>query len=552
MADTGGLLSHFYVKIDGADAPEALMHDLSKVSVDSSLHLPDVATLILHDTRLHWIDDGLLAPGKSIEISAKSGQTTGVLFDGEIVELEPDFTASTHQLTVRAFDRLHRLSRGRQVRSFLNVTDGDMMSKLASEVGLQAKLGPMNQVHAYAFQNNETNLDFLHSRAVSLGYLLFVKGKTLHCEEPTPQGAPLPLEWGVTLSEFRPRLTTINQIDGVMAGGWDPATKEAVTGDAHASPRSPHVGEPKTGAAMAQDAFHVPAKHLVADRPIRSKAMADQLAQAVADQTACTYIEADGLGSGNPLIVAGSAVTITALGNRFSGTYYVTAATHLYEAEHGYSTRISVSGHHPATLLSMLTPTPTTTPTGLVIGVVTDNQDPTGAGRVKVKYPWLSNDHASDWARVVAQGGGAQRGIEFLPEVNDEVLVGFEMGDIHYPYVLGGLWNGKDDPPKKSNQVVSGGKVQERIIRSRTGHIISFDDSDGGGGITIQDKNGNKVMLDSAANAMTVEIKGDVTVKATGALKLEAQGQVEIKGMGVKIDGGAATVDVKGSIINLN
>ena len=56
-----------------------------------------------------------------------------------------------------------------------------------------------------------------------------------------------------------------------------------------------------------------------------------------------------------------------------------------------------------------------------------------------MKYPWLSGDHASDWARVVAPGGGAQPGVEFLPEVNDEVLVGFEMGDIHYPYVLGGL-----------------------------------------------------------------------------------------------------------------
>ena len=188
-------------------------------------------------------------------------------------------------------------------------------------------------------------------------------------------------------------------------------------------------------------------------------------------------------------------------------------------------------------------------PAGLVIGIVTDNQDPKGYGRVKVKYPWLSGEHASDWARVVAPGAGDQRGIEFLPEVNDEVLVGFEMGDVHYPYVLGGLWNGKDALPKK---VTNGGKVEQRIIRSRTGHMITLDDSDGGGGVTIEDKNGNKIMLDSGANKLTITVQGDASLKAQGNLTLEAQGQVQIKGMGVKVDGGAATVDVKGSMINLN
>jgi uncharacterized protein involved in type VI secretion and phage assembly len=187
--------------------------------------------------------------------------------------------------------------------------------------------------------------------------------------------------------------------------------------------------------------------------------------------------------------------------------------------------------------------------TGLVIGIVTDNQDPEGYGRVKVKYPWLSSEHASDWARVIAPGGGAQRGIEFLPEVNDEVLVGFEMGDIHYPYVLGGLWNGEDALPK---QVTSGGKVQQRIIRSRSGHMITLDDSDEGGGITIEDKNGNTVMLDSGSNKLTITVQGDIGLKAQGNLTLEAQGQVQIKGTGVKMDGGPATVDIKGSMINLN
>jgi uncharacterized protein involved in type VI secretion and phage assembly len=112
--------------------------------------------------------------------------------------------------------------------------------------------------------------------------------------------------------------------------------------------------------------------------------------------------------------------------------------------------------------------------------------------------------------------------MQFLPEIDDEVVVGFEMGDIHHPYVLGGLWNGKDLPPKKNQQVVSGGKVRQRIIRSRTGHQIVFDDSDGAASVTIADKNGNTIKIDSASNAMSIDVKGNLSIKAVG--------QVTIKG----------------------
>jgi uncharacterized protein involved in type VI secretion and phage assembly len=179
---------------------------------------------------------------------------------------------------------------------------------------------------------------------------------------------------------------------------------------------------------------------------------------------------------------------------------------------------------------------------------------------VKVKYPWLAPDHASDWARVVVPGGGSARGIAFLPEVNDEVLVGFELGDVHHPYVIGGLWNGQDKPPGDKSKVVSGGKVEQRVIRSRAGHTVTLDDSNGAAGITIEDKNGNVVFLDSTTDALRIKVKGDVVVEAQGSLSLksrgklslDAQGAVEIKGMGVTVDGGPGTVSVKGTVINLN
>src|SRR5579862_4655326 len=128
MPDTTTLISQFYVAVEGMDDSIGveLMGDILEVTVDSSLHMPDVATVIVHDTHLRWVDDSRLEPGKGIKISAKMEKSEEPLFDGEIVELEPEFNAAASRLAIRAFDRMHRLARGRYVRSFVNVTDGDL------------------------------------------------------------------------------------------------------------------------------------------------------------------------------------------------------------------------------------------------------------------------------------------------------------------------------------------------------------------------------------------------------------------------------------------
>jgi uncharacterized protein involved in type VI secretion and phage assembly len=563
MAESAALLSHFYLQLDGVADPvvQAMTDDLVSITIESSLHLPDVATIVLHDTKLKWIDDRSLEPGKGLKVSAKASGAEGPLFDGEIVELEPDFAAQTHQLIIRAFDRLHRLARGKHVRSFQNVSDGDLVQKVAREVGLQAQVGPANEVHPYVFQNNETNLEFLRARASALGFVLYADGKTVHFVEPKGNDTPIELQWAATLMEFRPRMTTVSQITDATVRGWDPATRQAITGRVQNGNGAPAVGEQRKGGQVAQSAFNLEAPHLTADRPIRSQAAADRLAQTMADRHTTKFIEADGVCTGNAKITAGVKVKVTAVGERFTGTYFVTSATHDYSPEHGYTTRFSVSGHHPTSLLSIISPREERTPMrGLVIAVVTDNNDPDKQGRVKVQYPWLSADHASDWARVVVPGGGKERGIAFLPEINDEVLVGFELGDIHYPYVLGGLWNGKDAPPGDMSTMIAGSKVEQRVIRSRTGHMITLDDSDGDPGVKVEDRNGNVVHIKTSSDELVVTMKGNVTmdskanmsVKTQGNVSIEATGSLELKGMGVTIDGGGGTVDVKGSVINLN
>src|ERR1035438_8059879 len=150
--------------------------------------------------------------------------------------------------------------------------------------------------------------------------------------------------------------------------------------------------------------------------------------------------------------------------------------------------------------------------TGVVIGVVTNNQDPDSMGRVNVKFPWLSDVDESFWARIAAPMAGNQRGAYFLPEVDDEVLVAFEHGDVRSPYVLGGLWNGKDAPPATNGD----GKNNVRMIKSRSGHVVKLNDEDGKETIEIIDKSkNNSIVIDTSKNTITITTDKDITLSAS-------------------------------------
>jgi uncharacterized protein involved in type VI secretion and phage assembly len=194
---------------------------------------------------------------------------------------------------------------------------------------------------------------------------------------------------------------------------------------------------------------------------------------------------------------------------------------------------------------------------GVVVGVVTNNQDPDGMGRVKVKFPWLSDADESNWARVAAPMAGKERGCYFLPEVDDEVLVAFEQGDVRFPYVVGALWNGKDAPPAKNDD----GKNSVRVIKSRSGHVVRLTDEDGQEKIEIVDKTGkNSIVFDTSKNTITITADKDIVLSAAqGTIKLDAQ-QIEVKSSaGTKVEAGAnmdlkasGQMNVKGATVNLN
>ena len=192
----------------------------------------------------------------------------------------------------------------------------------------------------------------------------------------------------------------------------------------------------------------------IATEPVKSQSEGTAVAQALLDKLANGYIAAEGVSDGNPGIKAGTSVQVTGLGEKYSGLYRVAPATHVLRGGATYETRFANSPAH--TLLGSVggdRGSGSARPAfgaQLVLGVVTNNDDPDNMGRVRVKYPALGPDAEGAWARIASVSAGNARGLMMLPVVGEEVLVGFEHDDTTRPYVLGSLFNGPTSPATTS------------------------------------------------------------------------------------------------------
>jgi uncharacterized protein involved in type VI secretion and phage assembly len=167
----------------------------------------------------------------------------------------------------------------------------------------------------------------------------------------------------------------------------------------------------------------------------------------------------------------------------------------------------------------------------VIVGVVTNNQDPLHAARVKVRFPALSDTAESAWARVLTPVAGNGRGLQVLPEAGDAVLVAFENGEVDRPFVLGAFWAPPDAPPEAADP-----GNDRRTLRSRSGHVVRLDDTKGAERIEIVDGSGkNTIAIETATNKITVHAAGPVSITADGDLDLTAKGALTLHGQRVKV-----------------
>jgi phage protein D len=527
-------LSHPILKIGGANAPAELMKDILEITVDESLHMPSMFVIKVHNVYVPasektepWENEKYFKIGDPISIGFTSSTTEDPefrtsdkepqLIEGEITGIEVMFShTSEAHLIVRGYDVSHRLHRGRYNRSFLNCTDSDIVRRIAGESRIPiGEIDRSGSSHEYVFQENQTNMEFLRERAAKIGFELFVQDDKLYFRKPKSE-ASLNLEWLTDISSFGVRVSSAEQVSSVEVHSWDYSRKALISETASKDQVITDTGNGNGSSTSQKFKLKQPPKMVVVDQPVETAKEAKQLAQALCDELGGEFVIADAKAEGNPKIRPGRVVVLKNMGTRYSGRYYVTETRHHY-SKRVYKTDFTIRGLREGSLLSTLPPKRNLQPgQTLLVGLVTNNKDPKGWGRVKVKYPTLTNKDESHWARVVGLGAANLRGFYCLPEIDDEVLIGFEHGDIHRPYIIGGVWNGKDKTVEKVDDTIQNGKVRLRTIKTRTGHTIQFVEEDklrSKAGIYITTNNGHRIDLNDSERFIEVQTARNHTLR---------------------------------------
>ncbi|MFI6090569.1 VgrG-related protein [Streptomyces sp. NPDC051218] len=561
-----------------AELPRLWATQLVSCVVDENVGLPDSAVLTFRDPQHTLLTETGITIGKQLTVSVVTvqGQARQRLFSGEITALELDSDTTGSFTVVRAYSKAHRLQRGRKVVAYRNMSTAAIVRKVAAGAGLRCgKIDAKPITYEQVSQANVSDWEFLQYlagesgaqvRVDDQGVLQFTRPKPAASAPPPTTSAamsPMVLQFGRNLLALRAVLTSAEQAGSVEVRGWNVRTKKPLI----AKERSviSKVVNPGLSAGLVNSAFGAPARVTVADTPYRTQAETMAVAGSVAAQVSSGIGEFEAVVEGHPKLRAGVPVALGNVGPAFSGRYTATSVHHVLEPHHGYRTTVMVSAATDRSLAGLATganaPSRGPRMPGLAIGVVTDIREE-GRGQrgwVRLKFPWLDDTYVTDWVRTVQWGGQGGGGV-FSPEVNDEVLVGFEQGMLDSPYVLGGLYNGVDMPSPHDVPLVdkTTGKVNRRSLVSRSGNRIELLDSPRGpSGVRLT--TGDKqlvVNLDERRNRLELKVLGaggkrplsSVTLSATGITLDAGTGEVKLRGRSVVIDGRAQTV-VNGGLL---
>lgn len=566
---------HRRIKVNGTPLPKEVDALIETVVVHDRVRMPDAFVITFRDPTRTVLGKAKLDVGAevTIEVGAPGVGTPDELMVGEVTSIEAEYDRLGTRAVVRGYDALHRLSAGTKSRTFENATYSDIVRKIAKEAGLSVDLDMTSGTLDHVIQPNVSDLHFIYYLAGRCGYTVAVKKKTLSFKEPTKASSapakgemdstnPLQLVWGQRLLEFRARISAVGQVKDVAVRGWDPKTQK------------PIIGKGRSGTNTAQVATSIRAltttskgeTYAVVNQPMPSQGHADSLAKAVAEQIGSAAYEATALVVGSPKLKSGVAVSVSNVDVDFEGKWVITSARHEF-GNGPYRTFLEFSGRQDRSLLglaggagsgeSLRAEFP-----GVVTAVVTDIKDPDKLGRVKVQYQWLGEKMVSFWARCARPSAGKDYGHLWFPDVDEEVLVAFEHGDVNFPIVIGSMWSARNKPPAALIEAQENGKFLNHGFASPAGNKIVMYDKKADAGIQLITPDGKvKILLSEGNQTMDINLDGKtMTITTTGDLKIHADGELAMDGKkGVKInsDGpidikAASNLTLKGAKVAVN
>ncbi|WP_406185256.1 VgrG-related protein [Streptomyces sp. NBC_01006] len=572
-----------HVSIGGAKLPDHVADDLVGAWVDLGAGVPGAFRLTFRDPHGLLLGELKVKFGTKVVIApvAAGKGAASPLLTGEVTGMETDYDGTGTFTVIRGYDLGHRLMRQRRVAAYRNQTAADIARKLAGQSGIPlGRVQATKTVYEFISQSNVTDWDFLSRLADENGMVMSLDSKgTFQFVRPVPaagapptstdgEKSPFVLHAGQDVLRCRAAVTSADQIGKVESRGWDVTTKRPLTALAPTTGTSAvSIG---TTPGQAASAFK-PGKLVETETPYDRQSEVKFAADSLAEDITSSFAELEVTVRGNPKLRPGVPVTLRDVGTPFEGKYTVTSVRHVFGDDSHYQTWITVSGRQWRSLYGLASSGGGAAAPRLpsvANALVTDVQDPLKQGRVKLRFPWLDDTYVSDWTRTVQLGGKGGGGI-FPLDVGDEVLVAFDRGALDHPFVIGGLYNGRDVPTPVKDVPLHDGLKKKAIrhtLSDRDGNRVDLLSQTTGArkqGVRIASGNDRlTINLDRTRTEITVDSKGSVTisggtsvsVEAGTDLTLSARRMLTIKSGGPLNIQGSGLVSVRslGGAVNVN
>lgn len=551
------------ITVEGAELSTEIHDALTDMRVVQSMGVPAYGRLSF---RVESTGYGLAADkittklGQALKIQIDDGSAAWTIFDGLVVSIGLELDTGTSQhIVIEGYDKLYKLGRKSMAKTYKNQSVRDIITVLAADAGvgggtIDAAVGTAVREHSF---QHATPYAFVDRLVRDAGCEWLVEDGKLNVRPRNKATGTHKLTVGDNLRRFSARFSAAEHVEEVTVTGWDIKKKEAVVGKAkYASTAAKSTNgvfadttlkSTSVGGTMA----------LSIPRPVIDKNDADALAKGILDRRSAELLRARGEAEPSAKIKPGVLLELDGLGAQWNGTYYCTAVEHTFGGS-SLQTFFEVGPTEPESLVDIFgggsSPTLDHMLGSLTIGIVTNNKDDEGLNRVKLKLPYLSDLEESGWARVLQPGSGSGRGWNVLPEVDDEVLVGFEHGDLDRPLVLGGLVNGKDKPKYAHADTLKNGKVHARMFNSRLGHEIRFGDgaSDPDQFIKVHTVGNEATLLlgvekvDLQANGIPVKVYNE-----KGSIEINKDGDITLKGTNITLKSTQDIIIDSGANVNI-
>jgi Rhs element Vgr protein len=563
MADSpkldGSGLVFLKVLCDGSDIDGAWK--IMSVTVSRRVNQIPRARIVLQDGdisegKFPISDDDSFKPGSEVEIQAGYEQQTETVFKGLVVRhgirVKGDNEA---QVVVDCRDKAVKMTIGRKNANYVDKKDSDIITTLIGNAsGVTADVKSTDTTYKELVQYYCTDWDFMLSRADANGFLVITEDGTVSAKPPETGGAAqLTLSYGTDIISFDARMDAVSQLSKVTGTTWELSSQTAVTQDGSEPSLNSqgNISASDLAGVLGLDVYNVQTAAPLDKTGLKAWADAHMLRAGLAKIRGTMTFQ------GSAKAKPGVILELKDLGDRFNGDVYVSGTTHIFtpcnwvtEAEFGldpewFTRKPDVVAPPAAGWLPGVE--------GLQIGVVKQlAEDPEKEHKIQVTIPVMANQTQGVWARIAKFYGSSGFGAFFMPEIGDEVILGYVNNDPSHPVILGSLYSSKNAPPYTLED-----DNNFKAVVTRCKHKLEFDEdkkiitietpgsnkmifSDDGKSISILDQNGNKMVMDT----------GGISMESPKDIKITAQGKIQMEGaMGVEV---TSDMDIKMEGLNIS